>query len=686
MSFFFMCSLCLGNVKAQELQVCTLAGFFSGTPIDSTGSAARFWNAQSIVMDTLGNFYVGEDYRIRKVTPQGTVTSIAGGNAVGYADGTGSAALFNGVVGLAIDNREGCLYVADFNNNSIRKVVIATGVVTTLAGGTQGFADGVGTAAKFFSIGGVAFDPTTRMLYISDYRNYRIRKLDVATNAVTTVVGNGAGATLDGVGTNARVNGPWGMAVKGNTLYFTEFIGCTVRKMNLTTNTVTTIAGSGTGGFADSTGLLAQFKYPRGIALDALDNIYVADDNNNRIRKITSQGVVTTLAGNGVAATIDGSALSAQFRSPSGVAINAAGEIFVAEYLGARVRKIARAASATDNMTWTGLANNLWSTPCNWTPYGVPTITNAVTIPNRLVKPTINSTASAKKITIQAGSTLTITSTTLNLANTGDNVLELGAGANLINNGNINVSSGLGIVNNGTITNNTCSTIRIATGMYNNSGGTTNNAGLVQVSDTLYNQNGTFNNTGIVQANSLSGPITNSGNTSVVVNSSIPIFTYGGTFSGTINGIYTNAPGTTSAGTFTAPNEFRPLQTLPVGTQTLYTRIVIGSCSYTVPFRYTYTQRVATQDIDNSTVLYQNRPNPFHKETIIAFALPQTTKATVSVFDITGKQIFVSDKTYNAGYNEIVLDQSVFQHTGTYFCRLTTDKQTIVRKMQFIAE
>lgn len=686
MSFFFMCSLCLGNVKAQELQVCTLAGYAGYPPVDGTGSAARFYTTQSIVIDTFGNFYVGEDYRVRKVTPLGTVTTIAGGNAVGNADGTGSAASFNGITSLAIDNREGCLYVADYTNSSIRKVVIATGVVTTIAGGTAGFADGVGTAAKFRNVGGVAFDPTTRMLYISDYNNYRIRKLDVTTNTVTTVAGDGTFTTLDGVGINARTKGPWGMAVKGGTLYFTEFAGSTLRKMTLSTNAVTTIAGSGVDGFADGTGLLAQFKYPRGIAIDALDNIYMADAGNSRIRKITSQGIVTTFAGNGVNGLANGSALSAQFQSPSGMAVNAAGEVFVAEYSGARIRKIALSASATDNMTWTGVADSIWSTPCNWAPYGVPTATNTVTIPNRPYKPIINGAASAKKITLETGSSLS-NNGVLTLANTNDSALVVRTGARITNRGTINITSGLGLSNSGTISDTLCGKIILTAGIYSNVGGTTINAGLIQLVDTLNNQNGTFTNTGVLKYGSLSGSMTNTGNSSVAIRDNvIPIFNYGGTFNGTINGIFTNSTATTSAGTFTAPNEFRPFQTLPVGAQTLYAKITTGSCSYTVPFRYTYTQRVATQDIDNSTVLYQNRPNPFHKETIIAFALPQTTKATVSVFDITGKQIFVSDKTYNAGYNEIVLDQSVFQHTGTYFCRLTTDKQTIVRKMQFIAE
>jgi Secretion system C-terminal sorting domain len=165
-----------------------------------------------------------------------------------------------------------------------------------------------------------------------------------------------------------------------------------------------------------------------------------------------------------------------------------------------------------------------------------------------------------------------------------------------------------------------------------------------------------------------------------------PIFAYGGTFNGTINGIFTDSLATVSAGTFVAPFAFTPLATLPRGIQTLYVKITSGACSYVVPFSYnTLTSSVLKLDAE-VLGLQQNRPNPFSQETTIAFTLPETNKAVLAVYDITGRQVFTSNKDFKAGYNEMILNKSIFQNTGTYFYRLTTDKYAAVKKLQFVAE
>ena len=167
-----------------------------------------------------------------------------------------------------------------------------------------------------------------------------------------------------------------------------------------------------------------------------------------------------------------------------------------------------------------------------------------------------------------------------------------------------------------------------------------------------------------------------------------PIFAYGGTFNGTINGIFTDSLATISAGTFISPFNFTPLATLPRGIQTLYVKITPsgGACTYIMPFSYiTLTTSIAKIDAQ-SVVLQQNRPNPFSQETTISFVLPETNKVTLTVYDITGRQVYSVNEIFNSGNNEVVLNKSIFQNSGTYIYRLTTDKYSAMKRMQFVAE
>jgi len=175
------------------------------------------------------------------------VTTLAGSGAAGNADGTGAAATFSGPKGLAIDSSGTNLYVSTRNGNNIRRIVIATGVVTTLAGstaGTAGSADGTGTAATFSNPGGLAIDSSGTNLYVAETSNHTIRRIVIATGVVTTLAGT-----------------------------------------------------AGTPGSADGTGAAATFNVPEGLAIDSAGNLYVVDRRNNTIRKVTPAGVVTTVAG-----------------------------------------------------------------------------------------------------------------------------------------------------------------------------------------------------------------------------------------------------------------------------------------------------------------------------------------------------------------------------------------------------
>jgi DNA-binding beta-propeller fold protein YncE len=267
------------------------------------------------------------------------VSTLAGGEG-GFADGIGSDARFLGPSGIAID-AAGNLYVADMGNNRIRKITPA-GEVSTLAGGEEGFAGGIGGDAKFdwpFGIFdwpfGIASDAAGN-LYVADTENHRIRKITPA-GEVSTFAGGEYGLA-DGVGGAAMFKRPFGIAsdAAGN-LYVADTENHRIRKIT-PAGEVSTLAGSEEG-FADGFGSDAKFDWPSGIASDAAGNLYVADTENHRIRKITPAGEVSTLAGSeeGFA---DGVGSDARFYHPSGIAIDAAGNLYVADPWNHRIRKI----------------------------------------------------------------------------------------------------------------------------------------------------------------------------------------------------------------------------------------------------------------------------------------------------------------------------------------------------------
>ena len=300
--------------------------FFAGSgergTADGSGAQAQFHGPDSMVFDSAGNLYVAEEWenRIRKITPAGVVSTFIGGNTRGYADGTVATALFNELQGMAFDSA-GNLYVADKGNNRIRKITPA-GVVTTLAGSTQGYADGTGAQAKFHWAHSLAFDNADN-LYVGERGH--VRKI-TPSGVVTTLLGN---LSVRSVGVAVDSAGNVYAADRDNN-----------RILKITpTGVVTTLAG-GERGFADGTGAQARFNDPSGLAVDRAGNIYVADRQNHSIRKITPEGMVTTLTKSGEWGYVGGTDAAAQFTDPRSVAIDSADNVYVAETDGHRIRKI----------------------------------------------------------------------------------------------------------------------------------------------------------------------------------------------------------------------------------------------------------------------------------------------------------------------------------------------------------
>jgi hypothetical protein len=276
-------------------------------------------------------------------------TTFAGtAEVAGSADGTGSAASFTSPSGIAADAADN-LFVADTFNHTIRKIT-PSGVVSTLAGlaGKSGSANGTGSMARFSSPIGLAVGPGGN-IFVADSDNNTIRKITPA-GMVTTVAGlAGVTGSADGVGASARFNGPRGVAVdnSGN-IFVADTFNDTIRKIT-PAGSVSTFAGlAGAPGSANGSGSAARFDQPRGVAVDAAGKVYVADSVNDTIRVITPTAVVSTLAGlAGVSGSADGVGSASRFFGPVGIQVDDTGNVFVADTVNDTIRKITPADVVT---------------------------------------------------------------------------------------------------------------------------------------------------------------------------------------------------------------------------------------------------------------------------------------------------------------------------------------------------
>ncbi|MGL2963304.1 T9SS type A sorting domain-containing protein [Flavobacterium sp. RSB2_4_14] len=339
--FLLSASIATFMSNAQVI-VTTLAGSTSGFA-DGPGNVAQFNAPWGVATDAAGNVYVGDssNHKIRKITPAGVVSTFAG-STQGYTDDTGDAAQFNTPTGVATD-ATGNVYLGDLFNYNIRKIIQAA-EVSTLAGSTIGYADGPGDMAQFSAPWGVAIDAVGNV-YVADISNDNIRKITPA-GVVSTLAGFGQGFA-DGIGAAAKFCQPRGVATdSAGNVYIADTCNSKIRKIT-PAGEVSTLAGS-TAGFADGTGATAQFNQPFGLTTDSAGNVYVADTLNNKIRKITPEGLVSTLAGS-TAGFADGTGATAKFDLPASVATDAAGNVYIADKNNHKIRKITQQLGVDQN-------------------------------------------------------------------------------------------------------------------------------------------------------------------------------------------------------------------------------------------------------------------------------------------------------------------------------------------------
>jgi len=308
--------------------VSTYAGNGSQGVKDGASTSATFFAPYGVAVDSSGNVYVADtyNYEIRKISTVGVVTTIM------------SQATYTAVWAWSITvDSSGNVYVPDSQTNKIFKIN-TSGQISTLAGsGARGSANGAAALASFDGPTGIAVDVLGNV-YVSDTNNRLIRKIDTS-GIVSTFAGTGIQGNANGPASAATFISPSGLVFDSDgNLYVIDHNAGQIRKIN-TSGIVSTFAGTGQGS-ADGTGALASFNWPDGIAIDSSNNIYVADSGNNKIRKISPVGLVSTFAGTGIQGVHNDQNSYATFNLPSGVAVDSNGNVYVADTSNNLIRKI----------------------------------------------------------------------------------------------------------------------------------------------------------------------------------------------------------------------------------------------------------------------------------------------------------------------------------------------------------
>lgn len=321
--------------------VITLAGNGSvGTALGSAKTIAAFNYTRGVAAGADGMVYISDFWanRIVRLTPDGNLVLFAGSGANSTVDGTGAEASFANPWGIAFDP-ENNLLVAESAGHVIRRIT-PSGVVTTIAGtaGTRGYTNGQGIAAVFNTPRGLTVAPDGT-IFVSDSNNQRIRKIAI-DGTVTAYAGTGSSSVVDGPNTVGTINEPRDLALApSGDLYYCEYNGHKIRKIS-PAGLITTVVGSGISGAFDGQGLEATLYNPQGVAIDANGFVYFSDSGNNKIRIIAPSGAVSTFAGNGGRGSLDGVGQAATFYTPGDLTIDSKGDLIIADTFNNKVRKI----------------------------------------------------------------------------------------------------------------------------------------------------------------------------------------------------------------------------------------------------------------------------------------------------------------------------------------------------------
>ncbi len=340
------------TLKAQNIT--TFAGNgdpgFGGDGDIYSSHYTKFYTPADVFIDSADNIFISDhgNNRIRKINTNGTLSTIAGNGTIGYGGDGGLAtdASLNNPWGVTED-AVGNIYIDDQINNVIRKVS-SSGIITTFAGiGAAGYSGdgGPASSAELHTPDDVTVD-TKGNIYIADLNNNRIRKVDIS-GTITTIAGNGFGGYCGdgGQATDAELNGPVGVFIdKLGNVFISDFDNSRIRKVN-TSGIISTIAGNGTQGYSGDGGLAttAELNTPVRAITDSIGNLYIDDAGNNVIREvINSSGIISTIAGNGTGGYSGdgGPATSAELFSPDGIALDKYGNVYIADFYNNRIREV----------------------------------------------------------------------------------------------------------------------------------------------------------------------------------------------------------------------------------------------------------------------------------------------------------------------------------------------------------